>query len=256
VPGLPKTGLGVEQVGAFGDSFAPVTAFFAWVAAVGAWLSFASQREQLKDQRAASERQRKWEHEARFDDLFFRLVAEYEAELAHSGYVWIGDEYEGRSLRLIRGLEAPAGDHKDPYAAMQEVYDAVQAQRRACESENLPFSESQMFRHILEKWLMNVGLMELSLQIVATLRWLYDAGKEIDVKHRGRLLGGKLSRMELWFWQMSIAPEIQGSFLHFCEDLGLFPVAKRGSSDVARTMSEILIDRDAWQEEVVWRNPF
>lgn len=86
----------VQELGAIGDSFAPITAAFAIAAAVFSVLGYFQQKATLKRQedwedeqrdnaREATGRQEKWEREqrekdarTRFDILFFRALEEYD----------------------------------------------------------------------------------------------------------------------------------------------------------------------------------
>jgi hypothetical protein len=51
-------GFAIDKLGPLGDSFGPLTAIFAAIAAVGAWRSYATQREQLEHERERADEER------------------------------------------------------------------------------------------------------------------------------------------------------------------------------------------------------
>lgn len=68
----------IEQLGQYGDSFAPLTGIFAVAAAVYAGLAYRTQEKSLRLERKKEKKQRKAEAKARFDALFFRAVEVYD----------------------------------------------------------------------------------------------------------------------------------------------------------------------------------
>ncbi|WP_380018959.1 hypothetical protein [Dokdonella ginsengisoli] len=94
-------GISIEHLGQFGDAFAPVTALFALIAAVGAWHSYEAQRQQLEDERKRNRTQR-------FDDVFFKLLSYY-------------DDKINRSIRpLMNDLRAYVSGTEDPRVSERE----------------------------------------------------------------------------------------------------------------------------------------
>jgi Mg2+/Co2+ transporter CorB len=51
-------GFAISKLGPLGDSFAPLTAIFAAIAALGAWRSYSTQREQLEQDNARIEQEK------------------------------------------------------------------------------------------------------------------------------------------------------------------------------------------------------
>jgi hypothetical protein len=62
----------IEQLGSYGDSIAPLTAAFAFLAAIFSALAYRAQRDTLEHERDTAQK-------TRFDELFFRALHEYDA---------------------------------------------------------------------------------------------------------------------------------------------------------------------------------
>ncbi len=71
--------ISLAQLGSYGDSIAPFTAFFAVLAAVFSGLAFKTQQDALDQQRQADRAQHERDESNRFDCNFFRAIAEYDA---------------------------------------------------------------------------------------------------------------------------------------------------------------------------------
>jgi hypothetical protein len=214
-------GFAIAKLGPLGDSFGPLTAIFAAVAACGAWKSYTAQREQLEqergriqDERARHDAQIERERErleveknryrgTRFDDTFFRLVEHYDEERA----------------KLI--ITVPDNHNAFTKPGKREGADAV-----------LAFKQSlKVFQHGDEKdvdaFAWGFGhkffkpLLLLRAQEIAITRWLKRQSFNVKVDLRGALLVAKLTDEELWFWYWAIHSTGDGDLIKFASELGI-----------------------------------
>jgi hypothetical protein len=98
---LHPIGRAIEHLGQFGDAFAPVTAFFAMYAAIFAWQSYQTQRQQLEHERSRS-RFSAWDH-----DLYSRTAGFNELS-----------KLPGQVVAIVRWLRSSAVEEQQDYASL------------------------------------------------------------------------------------------------------------------------------------------
>jgi hypothetical protein len=218
-------GFAMGQLGPLGDSFAPLTAMFAAIAALGAWRSYSTQREQLEQDNARieqekgrhreqMERQReqletlKNQHRStRFDDTFFRLLEHYSKELAE-----LSIDVPERERAFV---------HK---TGKREKAEAVVAFKQLV--KHFQFSDERFGKDVSAfAWGLQhkfcKPLILLRDQEIAITRWLKRQSRHIKVDLRGALLVAKLSDDELWFWYYAIQSTEDSELIAFATRLGI-----------------------------------
>lgn len=197
---LPSAnGLPVDKLGPLGDSFGPLTSMFAAIAALGAWRSYATQKQLLTDERNRH-------RGTRFDETFFRLIDHYDREVA----------------RLV--VNVPPGKDTFIDAGTYKGIDAVGAFKRTVKI--FQFGDERFGADVdAFTWgLTNKRFKQLILlrdQQIAITRWLKRVSKNVRVDLRGALLVGKLSDDELWFWYFSIVCTGDQELEEFASKLGI-----------------------------------
>lgn len=198
-------GVRVDQLGQLGDSFGPVTSVFAAIAAIGAWLSYSAQREQL-------EQERSHRRGTRFDEIFFRLVDFYESELAKVAYGTVAY----LKADSTRGFQDNTG-----IAAIRFFRKVVETRRKGHPSDTGPFSYlwamEEMWRNSQEL----ESVFNFSRQLVAITDWLRSESFGIAVSRRAALLSARLSNDEIWLWGLAIADEGSDDLFDFARRLGI-----------------------------------
>jgi hypothetical protein len=218
-------GFAISKLGPLGDSFAPLTAIFAAIAALGAWRSYSTQREQLEQDNARieqekgrhreqMERQReqletlKNQHRStRFDDTFFRLLEHYSNELAELS------------------IDVPESERAlIPKTGRRERADAVAAFKQLV--KHFQFSDERFGTDISAfAWGLThrfcKPLILLRDQEIAITRWLKRQSRNIKVDLRGALLVAKLTDDELWFWYYAIQSTEDPDLIAFATKLGI-----------------------------------
>jgi len=182
----------ITTMALFGDAFAPVTVFFAWVAAVSATWSYETQKRQFNDERQRT-------HTQRFDDLFFRLLDYYEAEVKRSERVTY--------FAPVRAVDIP-------------IRRAVQTLHASAKRTDISSFTSDSWRASVRRAQLGTSLLQLADQVCAILRWLRDSRVE-NVRPYGELLKARLPAAELWFWQLAIACGRDEKLIQFAGSMGL-----------------------------------
>lgn len=196
-------GLGINQLGPLGDSFGPLTAIFAALAAFGAWRSYGAQRQQLNDEKNRH-------RGTRFDETFFRLLDHYGRELAR-----VQARVQKTGTEPLRGADV-IEDAKD--RAKERLKNRVST------------SPIDAVRDVLEQKDFR-PLRLLRDQMIASTRWLKRQHKGVYVEIRGALLVAKLSDVELWFWYLAIQSTKDADLIRFASRLGI--EAKRALAEAS-----------------------
>jgi hypothetical protein len=197
---LHPVGRVIEHLGQFGDAFAPVTAFFAMYAAIFAWQSYQTQRQQLEHERSRSRAER-------FDDLFFRLLDYYQSAL---------DSVAGRRLVPSNPWDS-LGMMEESIAARALIAEFFKSDDSATADE--PDASKRWFDSLYGESRFT-GLAPLAAQVPAMLGWL-ERERIADVEPYGTLLCARLSDSEIWFWQRAIAA--RASYLvDFAQEMQIF----------------------------------
>jgi hypothetical protein len=200
------SGFSVELLGQLGDSFGPMTAFFAAIAAVGAWLNYDAQREQLTAQRLQLEDEQDRHGDTRFDETFFRLIEYYNRELG---------ELSVSIPESERAFTKPGKRGKvDAVIAFKQSVKVFQLGDQSHGKDTDAFAWG--FRQKFFK-----PLLLLRDQEIAITRWLQRQSANVTVEYRGALLVAKLSDDELWFWYYSIQSTGSADLIAFASELGI-----------------------------------
>jgi hypothetical protein len=192
-------GFAIEHLGQLGDSFGPLTAIFAAIAAVGAWKSYGAQRQQLLD-----ERQR--HRGTRFDETFFRLLDHYDRELS----------------RLH--VRVPMGHSAFAQPGERKGWDAISVFKRTVkifqfDDQRLGKDTDAFAWGFTHKFFKPLAL--LRDPEVAITRWLKRQSKGVLVDIRGALLVAKLSDEELWFWYYAVLSTGDTDLITLASKLGI-----------------------------------
>lgn len=185
-------GIAIEHLGQFGDAFAPVTALFALVAAVGAWHSYEAQRQQLEDERERNRTQR-------FDELFFRLLDYYDNSL-HS--------IPAGNVTTLAWIGMLKNDFDYPAPGDDSVRDA-----------------ERWHRDLNSRGAHYGPLQPLSAQIPAIVRWLRSTRTD-HIGDYASLLDAHLGDDERWFWQCAIASTTDVELIKFAGELRIFQLGR------------------------------
>jgi len=187
-------GFEIGKLGPLGDSFGPLTAMFAAVAAFGAWLSYGAQRQQLEDEKNRHRR-------TRFDEAFFRLLEYYEKEVSELD---IRIREFDEPVRAV-GVEAISAckRHVKMFLRENDTAESLRAIEWALSKKE--------FRQV----------RQLREQIVAITKWLKYDSKDVAVRLRGALLVAKLSNDELWFWYHAIEATNNAGLIAFSNRFGI-----------------------------------
>jgi len=201
-------GVSIDRLGQLGESFGPLTTVFAAVAAVGAWLSYRTQREQLDTEKRRQRRER-------FDALFFRLIDFYGVELKKLGFFY----------------EPGNRQHSDAESGRKVIEGIRQLIEARCEVRDPadgPFSIQYAFQTYSPRSEVYLAVVRFGEQMRTITRWLYKERRGIDVRLRGGLLVARLSDDEIWLWNLAIAMTMDQELIAFCQCLGL--IGEGGSS--------------------------
>lgn len=225
---MPRVaGRAIEHLGQFGDAFAPITALFALIAAVGAWRSYETQKEQLEHERDQAS-------SVKFDDAFFRLLQYYETERARLEVRVPGGIIHG-GLKV--GTEA--------ISAFREYVGFVVAAQLAAEQPPIAqgISQTKVMTELLGLAEYR-PLMHFPSKIVAIVTWLEEFRANFSLGSRGALLIASLTDDEIWLWSLSLnakAPRL----LDFARDLGILAKPEEDDRFPARapfTVDELRAD--------------
>jgi len=212
---LTGAGTPVESLGQLGDAFGPITSLFAAAAAVGAWMSYRAQREQLNDERA---------HRigANFDEVFFRLMDFYDAQLLLLGHT---NSYISNGVRQEQKYSGIDVLNQFMYEVIRVKHDLVDGRERLL----LNAYESTVANSRSEK------VRNFAAQLLAITEWLYQERRGVAIGRRGALLTARLSDIEVWLWCMSLASNRDRKLIQFARRLRIVGSDGAGSNSAGRT---------------------
>lgn len=190
----------IEAFGALGDSFAPLGMFFAFLASIGAWLSYATQRDQLRHEQQLSADEDQRHALTYFDGLFFQLMDEYERAIAE-------DPDRQASLVTFSGLRS----------SIRRLHESRERNFGSSISE-LEWFNKKLSESTSEK------LVKLSELVCSIVSWLNHSGKnlnDVDLVNHGNILKCRLPKSDLWFWRLAILASGDFGLASFSDRIGL-----------------------------------